>query len=238
MLNELKQLPPLRPTNDFHANNGRRNGRNVKRSNSTNGRQLVQQINPRRKQGGLTKEISPNAISSDVTVEENDSNNPVSRLLRIQQASKKHDPVFSVVEERGQHRRKEFVIEVNCSGLTARGTSNSKKQAKRIAAKTMLVQLGYTECDSLQEISGSDQNACEKARKVTFTEPKTLNEHESTSKVVGGTAGRQLVPGLLLMRSPDNCKSMSFHLCLFIELLILFKRLIFRIEKPGSIEYQ
>lgn len=209
MLNELKKLPPLRPVNDFHGNNGRRNTRLTKRSTSTNGRQQVPPVSLRRKLVSVVKEITPTVISSESTVEDNDLNNPVSRLLRLQQSTKKHDPIYSVVEERGQHRRKEFVMEVNCSGLTARGIGNSKKLAKRIAAKNMLVQLGYSESTENSESSGTDQSApssAEKVRKVTFSEPKILNDEV---KSVGGSAGRQLVPGLLLMKSPESNKSMQ-----------------------------
>jgi len=38
--------------------------------------------------------------------------NPISRLIQIQQAKKEREPVYSLLEERGVPRRREFVMEV------------------------------------------------------------------------------------------------------------------------------
>jgi len=38
--------------------------------------------------------------------------NPISRLIQIQQAQKKKEPVYSLVAERGLPRRREFVMQV------------------------------------------------------------------------------------------------------------------------------
>ena len=41
--------------------------------------------------------------------------NPISRLIQIQQAQQKKEPVYTLVTERGLPRRREFVIQVNMS---------------------------------------------------------------------------------------------------------------------------
>lgn len=38
--------------------------------------------------------------------------NPISRLIQIQQAKKEKEPIYTLVEERGVPRRREFVMEV------------------------------------------------------------------------------------------------------------------------------
>lgn len=79
--------------------------------------------------------------------------------------------------------------------------------AKRNAAEALLAELGYTsnvsitnskpqmksgkECDSIPSHSSGDKN-----RKVTFVEE---NQEPQPTPSVGGSGGRQLVPGVLLV---------------------------------------
>ena len=42
-----------------------------------------------------------------------ESINPISRLIQIQQAKKEKEPVYSLVAERGMPRRREFVMQVS-----------------------------------------------------------------------------------------------------------------------------
>lgn len=60
--------------------------------------------------------------------------NPVSRLLQIQQSKKDKDPIYTLIEERGAPRKKEFVMQVESSGYSATGIGPSKKMAKKLAA--------------------------------------------------------------------------------------------------------
>lgn len=219
MLNELKKLPPLRVASETQAN-GRRKNFGGRRNASANSRQQVQQINPRRKGSVTSKEINISASSTDTTMtsEESDASNPISVLLRMQQATKQIEPIYTMTEERGHGRRKEFTMEVKYSGLTGHGIGNSKKIAKREAAKNVLFQLGYDEngnaianvnvnanANANASVSaGQATSAIDKSRKVTFTETKVYTEN---SGQVGGAAGRQLVPGLLLMKGPENIRS-------------------------------
>lgn len=201
MLNELKKLPPLRVAGESQAN-GRRKNFPAKRTASTNSRQQVQQIPARRKGGQTIKEVNTSALSTETATDENELSNPISMLLRIQQAAKQSEPVYAMVEERGQGRRKEFIMEVSCTGLTARGVGGSKKLAKREAAKNILVQMGYGDCGDADLATA---NAIDKTRKVTFSETKVYNENNGQSG--RASSGRQLVPGILLMKSPENSRS-------------------------------
>lgn len=208
MLNELKKLPPLRVANELQAN-GRRKNVGAKRIATTNSRQQVQQINPRRKGAAvLIKDnmINTSTLSTETATPADDSDvsNPISVLLRIQQANKQPEPIYTVVEERGQGRRKEFVMQANCSGFTGLGVGNSKKLAKREAAKSVLDQMGYVENASVNVVASQAVNVNDKSRKVTFTETKVYTENAGQ---VGGAAGRQLVPGILLMKGPENNRS-------------------------------
>lgn len=38
--------------------------------------------------------------------------NPISRLIQIQQAKKEKEPIYTLIEERGEPRCREFVIQV------------------------------------------------------------------------------------------------------------------------------
>lgn len=42
-----------------------------------------------------------------------DDINPISRLMQIQQMKKEKEPVYTLVEEKGMPRRREFIMEVS-----------------------------------------------------------------------------------------------------------------------------
>lgn len=84
------------------------------------------------------KKKSRNLIKEKLEVSNTDEINPISQLIQIQQGRKEKEPVYTVVDERGTARRREFVIEVAAGGLSASGTGPNKKQAKRIAAESEL----------------------------------------------------------------------------------------------------
>ena len=156
--------------------------------------------------------------------------NPISRLMQIQQAKKEKEPTYTLIEERGVARRREFIIEVAASGKTAIGTGPNKKIAKKIAAESkiitmnnqicsnflyildLLCSMGYGKTPSSKEntpkpVSVIDTTAHEKPRKVTFVEaaaePKTSPTHQ------GGSAGRQIAPGVLLMNNANTNKPVN-----------------------------
>lgn len=210
MLNELKKLPPLRVVCETQSN-GRRKNFGGKRNAATNSRQQVQQTNARRKGVPIVKEINTSTLSTETATDENEVSNPISVLLRIQQAAKQNEPIYTVVEERGQGRRKEFIMDVNCNGLVGRGVGSSKKLAKREAAKSVLIQLGYDDNGSSDVVATQSANATDKNRKVTFSEAKVYSE--SIGQSAGGAAGRQLVPGIFLMKNTENNRSKWTFVC-------------------------
>lgn len=222
MLIELKKLPPIKPRPVAQsASNVRRNNRISKRSIS-NSQTQVQSVGTRRKPRNLIKDILPNGNGEYESVE-TELTNPISQLLRIQQAAKKREPIYSVIEERRQQKRKEFVIEVDCSGEKVLGAGPNKKQAKRVAAQNFLVKLGYTK-EELSEVpvAGQKTKTNEKVRKVTFKASEEFLESTKATSPVGGSAGRQLVPGVLIMKSPESkCKSKENCFFCFIVLNLL-----------------
>lgn len=195
MLNELNKLPPL-GSSDPTSSTGRRNVRALKRNLLANNRQQVQTGNPRRKATNLVKD---DMLGCQLLQDDVDSGNPVAVLMRLQQLSKQAEPIYTVVEEHGQGRRKEFVIEVNCGGASARGSGSNKKAAKRIAAKELLEQMGYSSSttNSGEFIIQLSPNTSEKMRKVTFSEAQVLAENVNQ-------IGRQLAPGILVISSPES----------------------------------
>lgn len=60
--------------------------------------------------------------------------NPISRLIQLSQARKEREPAYTLVEERGAPRRREFVIEAQLNGVSANGSGPNKKVAKKNAA--------------------------------------------------------------------------------------------------------
>lgn len=219
MLIELNKLPPVRVANEAQNNGRRKNFGNNKRNAvppPNGGRQQVLQVNTRRKNSAtVANDLNTSTLSTDTNAtDENEVSNPISMLLRLQQASKQNEPIYTVVGERGSGIRKEFTMDVNCNGLTGRGIGNSKKVAKREAAKSVLIQMGYN-ADAI--VCGTNAGkattaappaatiAMDKGRKVTFTAPKVFSETSIQS--AGGASGRQLVPGMFLMKNPDNNKS-------------------------------
>lgn len=119
MLEELRKLPPVSPS------------RIVQTPAKLKAAQKQRKPQPvKRKSRNIIKEQSQGGeIEEEV--------NPISKLIQIQQALKEREPVYTVVEERGAPRRREFVIEVSASGRTARGIGTNKKMAKRLAAESM-----------------------------------------------------------------------------------------------------
>lgn len=212
MVIELQKLPPLPSQQSPPPQNGRRAGRVLKRSIPSQ-QSIVQPVAVRRKPKNLIKEVvssdeaTPSSISASVpattvAIVEDEVVNPISRLLRMQQAAKKREPVYSVIEERGQQKRKEFVVEVECNGEKAQGIGSNKKLAKRMAAENYLVKMGYPKMEAT-DVDGGKTSASGKPpqRRVIFKEPEI---GAVSIAAAGGSAGRQLVPGVLLMKTPDN----------------------------------
>ncbi|XP_039298063.1 double-stranded RNA-binding protein Staufen homolog [Nilaparvata lugens] len=130
-----------------------------------------------------------------------DEINPISRLIQIQQAKKEKEPVFTLKEERGGPEKKEFVIEVSVGEYSYNGTGPNKKLAKRNAAEGLLQEMGYS--------TPTTQPGYKKMNMYMNQEKQDgfMNQDKQKSETAGGSGGRQLVPGVLLMT--DNTRSSS-----------------------------
>lgn len=124
MLEELKKLPPLSP-----FKNQTKNHINVTRVKNL--KRKPQLIN-KKKIKNIIKNNSESAANHDEI-------NPISKLIQIQQALKEREPIYTLIEEKGAPRRREFVIEVSAGGHVARGTGPNKKMAKKLAAKSKFI---------------------------------------------------------------------------------------------------
>lgn len=110
MLAELKKLPPLSP--------------------------VQSKVKPfKRSKVQPTKKKTRNLIKENPE-DENEDVNPISQLIHIAQGNKAKDPVYTLLEEKGAPRRREFVMEVAAVGQKAQGTGSTKRYAKRQAAES------------------------------------------------------------------------------------------------------
>lgn len=176
MLEELRTLPPTTTVNASGL------------SGSMN--RMKRKTNPTKKKSrNLIRAVNPTTTQEKPETEVVDEINPISRLIQIQQAKKEKEPVYTLKEERGGPRKKEFVIEVSVGEYSFNGTGPNKKLAKRNAAEGLLQEMGYS---------------------TPTTQPgyRKMNMYMNHEKQnVGGSGGRQLVPGVLLMT--DNTRSSS-----------------------------
>ncbi|KAK0172168.1 hypothetical protein PV328_005517 [Microctonus aethiopoides] len=166
----------------------------------------------KKKSRNLIKDYQEPRPDTDMT----DEVNPISRLVQIQQSKKQREPIYTLIEEKGAPRRREFLMEVSIGQYSAQGIGPNKKLGKRAAAEALLTQLGYTK-PQLQPTKPSIKTSANdneisntecKPRKVTFLEDdkqQHQNENQSHSSG-GGTIGRQLVPGLLLVDGGQDNK--------------------------------
>lgn len=146
MMEELKKLPPLSPVEEpsNRVNTKIRRKQQLEMQKQTpasfetstynffhfgNCKVSLQMV--KKKTRNLIKEKLETSGSADEM-------NPISQLIQIQQARKEKEPVYTVVDERGTARRREFIIEVSAGGLMASGTGPNKKLAKKIAAESKI----------------------------------------------------------------------------------------------------
>ncbi|XP_055916281.1 maternal effect protein staufen [Eupeodes corollae] len=188
MLEELKKLPPPSPSNSPPVK--RIKVKNFKRKTSPT---------PKKK----------NSIREKTESECAEDTNPISRLIHIQQSRNEKEPTYELISRSGESKKREFVMEVNVPGKVARGTGATKKLAKRNAAQNILIAMGVeVAVENENEENNSqvaNQNQDTKAsRKVKFNENnnsnETLNANGAASNGNGGPSGRQIVPGVILLR--------------------------------------
>uniref|UniRef100_A0A182T3R8 DRBM domain-containing protein n=1 Tax=Anopheles maculatus TaxID=74869 RepID=A0A182T3R8_9DIPT len=95
--------------------------------------------------GATAKKKARNLIKEKSLADVAEKENPISRLMQIQQARKEKQPVYTLVENDRPNvgRRRQFTIEVSAGGSQATGVGMTKKAAKWNAAEALLVELGY-----------------------------------------------------------------------------------------------
>ncbi|KAK4875107.1 hypothetical protein RN001_011529 [Aquatica leii] len=103
--------------------------------------------------------------------------NPISRLEEIQRAKKEKEPMYYVIEDRANSKNQEFVIQVSVNGHISTGSGPSKKIAKRNAAESLLVSLGYSNSPTQQFPSKAD------TMNKDSTKHSTSSSHTSLSDV-------------------------------------------------------
>nr|XP_036225932.1 maternal effect protein staufen isoform X2 [Bactrocera oleae] len=139
MLEELRKLPPLTPTKSpikrIKVKTPSKTAAVVDTAAGGSGKSGGN-IGERRKRGSSSiKEKSDGDTEGE---------NPITRLIQLQQNRKEKEPVFELIAKNGNEnsRRREFIIEVTAHSMVARGTGNSKKLAKRNAAQNLLLAMG------------------------------------------------------------------------------------------------
>uniref|UniRef100_A0A1B6FUP6 DRBM domain-containing protein n=2 Tax=Cuerna arida TaxID=1464854 RepID=A0A1B6FUP6_9HEMI len=177
MLDQLKLLPPTTT---------------VTAANCAGAIRMKRKSNPAKKKSRNLIKVTcsnSNKENNSENTETVDEINPISRLMQIQQAKKEKEPIYTLMEERGQTRRREFFMEVTVGEHSFVGSGPNKKIAKRNAAEGLLQKLGYSSVTpGKPRLTSAEVNR------------KVFVEAENTMKAsVGGSGGRQLVPGLLLM---------------------------------------
>ncbi|KAJ8684218.1 hypothetical protein QAD02_020010 [Eretmocerus hayati] len=203
MLDELKRLPPVAAPVQTRTLRLKRKPQATKKKS----RNLIKVYQEPRSESENSEEV-----------------NPISRLVQIQQAKREREPVYTLIEEKGAPRRREFIMEVSVGQHSAQGSGPNKKLAKRAAAEALLTQLGYSKPQpqpvkpSIKNSNSgagdgnngvqNKENANEGKRKVTFVEVEPTNG-TTHSHPQGGSIGRQLVPGLLLVDNGTDSKGVS-----------------------------
>ncbi|KAL0268852.1 UNVERIFIED_CONTAM: hypothetical protein PYX00_010660 [Menopon gallinae] len=189
MLLELKKLPPLSPSlamGNMGISRMKKKPTQVKKKS----RNLIKIVQERKTEPDCGEEI-----------------NPISRLMQIQQMKKEKEPVYTLVEEKGMPRRREFIIEVAVGQLKAAGSGPNKKLAKKLAAQNLLAVMGYAKHEgNATKLNMKSQDGAQdlnKDRKVTFM------DSEKPSDGTGGSLGRQLKPGIYVMSGDQHSSSVN-----------------------------
>lgn len=204
MLEELKKLPPPSPSNSPPVK--RIKVKSFKRKTS-----------PTPKKKNSIREKSESECAEDT--------NPISRLIQIQQSRNEKGPSYELISKSGESKKREFIMEVSVPGNTARGTGASKKLAKRNAAENLLLALGYEATDEDENNENEENNSQvanknseeKPVRKVKFSEVNNCQEivtvnnsgpnaasNASNANGGGGPSGRQIVPGVILLRTQSK----------------------------------
>ncbi|XP_017078868.2 LOW QUALITY PROTEIN: maternal effect protein staufen [Drosophila eugracilis] len=197
MLTELQKLPPLTPTKQtplkrIKVKTPGKNGASTREGSVVPGIEGPAQMGkPERR-----KRLNP---PKEKMVDLDDADNPITKLIQLQQTRKEKEPIFELIAKNGNEtaRRREFVMEVSASGSTARGTGNSKKLAKRNAAQALFELLEAVEFNPSNETQSSEESSTS-ATMSAVTAPAVEATAESEVPMVSTPVGP--MPGILILR--------------------------------------
>ncbi|XP_052838516.1 maternal effect protein staufen isoform X1 [Drosophila gunungcola] len=199
MLAELHKLPPLTPTKQTPlkrikvktpGKNGAAAAAAAREGSAVPGAECVK---PERR-----KRLNP---PKDKLVDLDDADNPITKLIQLQQTRKEKEPIFELIAKNGNEtaRRREFVMEVSASGSTARGTGNSKKLAKRNAAQALFELLEAVEFTPSNETQSPEEGSTTATVSVvTAPVVETTATAEGEVPMVSTPVGP--MPGILILR--------------------------------------
>lgn len=128
----------------------------------------------------ITKEAKRKTIIKDMKMDPQYGHhiNPISRLVQVTQTRKMPDPIFTVINEQGQNRYKEFTVQVCCEGVALTGVGPNKKLAKRAAAEAMLRHIGY-----IKPMPQPGKSLLKKKEKLSVEEPISIGVFDPTEIV-------------------------------------------------------
>ncbi|KAL0851448.1 hypothetical protein ABMA28_007251 [Loxostege sticticalis] len=148
------------------------------------------------KEGGVTACASNGCSGAD---------NPISRLAVARHAVRARSPQYRVLEERGQARRREFLVQCDAPPHTATGLGPNKKAAKRRAAHNVLLAMemsaNATDVAAVAAANSSMESANGSLESGNTSQTDSKRKEGSASPLGAGGAGeaRQPVPGVLMM---------------------------------------
>ncbi|KAH8331732.1 hypothetical protein KR074_010623 [Drosophila pseudoananassae] len=140
-----------------------------------------------------------NVAIKEKPVELDDAENPITKVIQLQQMRKEKEPIFELIAKNGNEtsRRREFVMEVSASGSTARGTGNSKKLAKRNAAQALLELLEAADPTPSNETQPTGEGSSTATVSVV-TAPSIESTAGGDVPMISTPAGP--MPGILILR--------------------------------------
>ncbi|XP_048489527.1 double-stranded RNA-binding protein Staufen homolog 2 isoform X4 [Plutella xylostella] len=149
---------------------------------------------PKKKPRNLIKESSTGTETGGGDA----SDNPISRLAMVRHMARARSPQYSVVEERGAARRREFVVQCDAAPHKATGHGPNKKTAKRRAAHNVLLamELG-TATEPASSATSNNGDASPGVDASPASPDAKRKESEATNG--NGSSERQPVPGVLMM---------------------------------------
>ncbi|KRK00033.1 maternal effect protein staufen isoform X2 [Drosophila yakuba] len=203
MLIELQKLPPLTPTKQtplkrIKVKTPGKSGAAAREGSVVSGTDGPTQTGkPERR-----KRLNP---PKDKLIDLDDADNPITKLIQLQQTRKEKEPIFELIAKNGNEtaRRREFVMEVSASGSTARGTGNSKKLAKRNAAQALFELLEAVQTTPTNETQSSEECSTS-ATMSAVTAPAVEATAEGEVPMVSTPVGP--MPGILILRQNKKPK--------------------------------